>query len=49
VETQHFFLDLPALADALEEWLDEREATGPWRPNVIRFSQNILEEIRRGR
>ena len=27
VETQHFFLDLPALADALKEWLDEREAT----------------------
>ena len=46
VETQHFFLDLPALADALQEWLDEREATGTWRPNVIRFSQNILEDIR---
>ena len=46
IETQHFFLDLPALADALGEWLDEREATGLWRPNVIRFSQNILKEIR---
>jgi methionyl-tRNA synthetase len=46
VETQHFFLDLPALADALGAWLDEREASGTWRPNVIRFSQNILEEIR---
>ena len=46
VETQHFFLDLPALADALGEWLDEREASGTWRPNVIKFSQNILEEIR---
>ncbi len=46
IETQHFFLDLPALADALGEWLDERAATGLWRPNVIRFSQNILEEIR---
>jgi methionyl-tRNA synthetase len=46
VETQHFFLDLPALAQALESWLDEREASGTWRPNVIRFSQNILEEIR---
>ncbi|HEY1135656.1 MAG TPA: methionine--tRNA ligase [Nocardioides sp.] len=46
VETQHFFLDLPALADALGEWLDEREATGLWRPNVIRFSKNILKEIR---
>ena len=46
IETQHFFLDLPALADALGEWLDERAATGLWRPNVIRFSQNILAEIR---
>src|SRR6478672_1444455 len=46
VETQHWFLDLPALAGALKEWLDEREASGTWRPNVIKFSQNILEEIR---
>ncbi len=46
VETQHFFLDLPALAGALGEWLDGREASGTWRPNVIRFSQNILSEIR---
>src|SRR5688572_25556013 len=46
IETQHFFLDLPALAEALGEWLDGREATGLWRPNVIRFSKNILEEIR---
>ena len=46
VETQHFFLDLPALADALVEWLDGREASGTWRPNVIKFSQNILKDIR---
>ena len=46
IETQHFFLDLPALADALGEWLDERERSGLWRPNVIRFSKNILDEIR---
>ncbi|WP_372733874.1 methionine--tRNA ligase [Nocardioides sp.] len=46
IETQHFFLDLPALAEALGEWLDGREATGLWRPNVIRFSKNILGEIR---
>ena len=46
IETQHFFLDLPALAEALKEWLDEREASDTWRPNVIRFSQNILEDIR---
>ncbi|MCM0620396.1 methionine--tRNA ligase [Nocardioides bruguierae] len=46
IETQHFFLDLPALAEALTAWLDERAETGLWRPNVIRFSQNILKEIR---
>ncbi|GAA4433634.1 methionine--tRNA ligase [Georgenia halophila] len=45
-ETTHYFLDLPALADALGTWLDEREASGTWRPNVIRFSKHILEEIR---
>ena len=31
---------------ALGEWLDEREASGTWRPNVIKFSQNILDDIR---
>ncbi len=46
VETQHFFLDLPALAGALREWLEGREASGTWRPNVIRFSLNILDDIR---
>lgn len=46
VEAQHFLLDLPALAEALAEWLENREASGAWRPNVIRFSQNILKEIR---
>ena len=46
VETTHWFLDLPALARALGAWLDEREASGTWRPNVIKFSQNLLEDIR---
>ncbi len=46
IETQHFFLDLPALAEALREWLEEREASGTWRPNVIKFSLNILDDIK---
>ncbi|NCT92336.1 methionine--tRNA ligase [Cellulomonas sp. APG4] len=46
VDTEHFFLDLPALAEALGEWLDGREAAGTWRPNVIRFSRNILQDIK---
>ncbi len=46
VESQHFFLDLPALADALRTWLDSREAEGTWRPNVLRFSKNLLDDVR---
>ena len=49
VETDNegvYFLDLPAFADALGAWLDEREASGTWRPNVIRFSVNLLADIR---
>lgn len=43
VETEHFLLDLPALADSLTEWLKGRE---DWRPNVLKFSLNLLEDIR---
>jgi methionyl-tRNA synthetase len=43
VETEHFFLDLPALADALGQWLKSRT---DWRPNVLKFSLNQLDEIR---
>ncbi len=46
VETQHFFLDLPALAESLGEWLDERDASGTWRPNVIKFSKNLVEDLK---
>jgi methionyl-tRNA synthetase len=43
IETQHFFLDLPALAEALGGWLKTREG---WRPNVLKFSMNLLDDIR---
>ncbi len=43
VETEHFFLDLPALADALGSWLHTRT---DWRPNVLRFSLNLLDDLR---
>src|SRR5215468_5279089 len=46
VETQHFFLDLPALADALQEYIAGREASGTWRPNVIKFSLNLIEDLK---
>ena len=43
VETEHFFLDLPALAGSLGKWLSART---DWRPNVLKFSQNLLEDLR---
>ena len=43
VETEHFFLDLPALAGSLGKWLAGRT---DWRPNVLKFSQNLLEDLR---
>lgn len=43
VETEHFFLDLPALSDALGTWLKSRT---DWRPNVLRFSLNLLDDLR---
>jgi methionyl-tRNA synthetase len=30
-------------------WLDGREATGLWRPNVIKFSLNILDDMQAAR
>ncbi len=43
VESEHFFLDLPALALALGDWLNTRT---DWRPNVLKFSLNLLGDIR---
>ena len=43
VDTEHFFLDLPALSDALGSWLQTRT---DWRPNVLKFSLNLLDDIR---
>ena len=43
VESEHFFLDLPALATALAGWLDTRR---DWRPNVLKFSRNLLADLK---
>src|SRR3954453_17355457 len=43
VQTQHFFLDLPALAETLGSWLQART---DWRPNVLKFSLNLLDDVR---
>src|SRR5436190_790591 len=39
VETEHFFLDLPAFAESLGQWLSTRT---DWRPNVLKFSANLV-------
>jgi methionyl-tRNA synthetase len=43
VETEHYFLDLPALAESLGGWLSERV---DWRPNVLKFSENLLKDLK---
>lgn len=43
VESTHFFLDLPAFAQALEQWLSTRQG---WRPNVLNFSLNLVDDMR---
>jgi methionyl-tRNA synthetase len=43
VETEHFFLDLPSLSTHIAEWLESRQG---WRPNVLNFSLNLLDDIR---
>jgi methionyl-tRNA synthetase len=43
IETEHFFLDLPALGEALGDWLRGR---ADWRPNVLKFSLNLLEDLK---
>jgi methionyl-tRNA synthetase len=42
-ETEHFFLDLPALAEANLAWLNTREG---WRTNVINFSKGLFKEVK---
>jgi methionyl-tRNA synthetase len=43
VEEEHFFFDLPAFADALGTWLQTK--SGHWRPNVLKFSLNLLDDL----
>ena len=43
VETEHFFLDLPAFAESLGQWLSTRT---DWRPNVLKFSANLVGDLK---
>ncbi|HTT53273.1 MAG TPA: methionine--tRNA ligase [Streptosporangiaceae bacterium] len=44
VETEQYFLDLPAFTEVLGAWLKSKQ--GQWRPNVLNFSLNLLDELR---
>ncbi len=46
-ETEHFFLDLPALEDQIAAYLAEDK--DHWRPNVINFSRNYVAGGLQGR
>ncbi len=43
VESEHYFLDLPAFTRALGDWLATRKN---WRSNVLNFSVNLLEDLK---
>jgi methionyl-tRNA synthetase len=43
VDSEQFFLDLPAFTEVLGTWLQSK--TGQWRTNVLRFSLNLLSEM----
>jgi methionyl-tRNA synthetase len=42
-ETNHLFLDLPAFAEQLADWIGKQEH---WRPNVRNFSLSYLKDLK---
>jgi methionyl-tRNA synthetase len=43
IETEQLMLDLPAFAEVLADWLKRQDH---WRPNVQKFSLNLLDDLR---
>jgi methionyl-tRNA synthetase len=43
VESEQYFLDLPAFAEVLGAYLQSRDN---WRPNVLKFSLNLLDDLK---
>ncbi|HKA98850.1 MAG TPA: methionine--tRNA ligase, partial [Streptosporangiaceae bacterium] len=43
VKTEQLFLDLPAFTEALGSYLQSKR--GLWRPNVLNFSLNLLDDL----
>jgi methionyl-tRNA synthetase len=42
-ETNHLFLNLPAFADRLREWISKQDH---WRQNVRNFSLNLVDDLK---
>jgi methionyl-tRNA synthetase len=42
-ETEHFFFDLPALAEQLRQWIESHDN---WRPNVRRYSLEFVNNLK---
>ncbi|MCZ7540396.1 MAG: methionine--tRNA ligase [Anaerolineae bacterium] len=45
-ETEHYFLNLPAFIDELRAYLNDPLKAQTWRPNVLRVSQNKVEDLK---
>ncbi|MBN1565228.1 MAG: class I tRNA ligase family protein, partial [Anaerolineae bacterium] len=45
-ETEHYFLDLPAFIERLRDYLNEPRKAEEWRPQVLRVSQNKVEDLK---
>jgi methionyl-tRNA synthetase len=43
IDTEHLFVDLPAFTESLGNYLASRT---DWRPNVLKFSQNLLDDLK---
>jgi methionyl-tRNA synthetase len=43
IETEQYFLDLPAFTEVLADWLRKQSH---WRPNVQKFSLNLLDDLK---
>ena len=43
VETEQYFLDLPAFAEVISGWL---RGQSHWRPNVQKFALNLLDDLK---
>jgi methionyl-tRNA synthetase len=42
-DTEHFYLDLPAFAEALRGWITPQDT---WRPNIKAFSLNLVDDLK---